>query len=120
MKTEDTQNGEKVSGTVQRSSSSAIHDDNDVLHDGQDMEEEINVPAAGVAKNGVSKSGDGPTTVNISDTAENELDKDSRTGDVNAKSLGPAADEGTVDVTKPGLGREADRKSCYRFLSRSS
>lgn len=112
VKTEDTNAGENVPATVLGISGSVVHDNSEVLHDGQNKEEEINVPVVGVETGGADTS-----AANISGTGGIGADKNGGLGEAYSQSPGLIAGGGESNAAKADNTPEPDCKLCMPWLN---
>lgn len=111
VKTEDAQAGGKAPETVPGVFSSVVHDDSEVLHGGQDKEEEINVPIGGA-----ETSGAGTIAANANVTGEIGADKNGGPGEAYTQSISLIADGGKSNAAKADVAPEPDCKLCMPCL----
>lgn len=110
VKTEDTHAGGTASVTVPGIFGSVVHDDSEVLHDGQNKEEEINVPVVAVETGGADRS-----AANVSGTGGIGADKNGGPGEAYAQSTGLIAAGGEFNAAKVDNAPELDCKLCVPF-----
>ena len=107
---ENTQVATKPASTTHQESGTLVHEESEVLHDGQNKEEEINVPVAGADNAASSNSDVGATAASTGKPGESEAVNNVGLGETNVKATSPATDGEHLDAAKPGLVEEADRK----------
>jgi len=112
VKTEDTHAGGTASATVPGIFGSVVHDDSEVLHEGQNKEEEINVPVVAVETGGADRS-----AANVSGTGGIGADKNGGPGEAYAQSTGLIAAGGEFNAAKVDNAPELDCKSCVPCLT---
>ncbi len=111
--TGDTPADGKTPGVVQSSPDSVVYNESQILHDGQNREEEISVPVVGAEQTEASPSGVGTTAASTNKMAKTGVVMDGGIGEEHVKSAILAADGGYPVVAKPVSGPEADGKSCF-------
>ena len=114
--TETSQPSEISPRTVQESGF-VIHDDTEVLHDGQNKEEETNVPVAGVDDPGASRDDVGTTATNTDRPAESGGGWNNSIGDRDIKATNQSAEGENFGTKMPATEPETHSKYYCHHLT---
>ena len=117
---EDTHAAARPASTAYQESDTVVHEESEVLHDGQNKEEEINVPVAGADTARQSDSDVGGTTASTSKLGDNGAVQSVGIGEADASSTSLAVDGENPDAAKPGSVGETHSKSIFLPDSSSS